>query len=212
MSHVLLEKTDHLSDTIFRYQRGKHIMATPSQLVLRSDVEFAAGKREVILDGWNKRARDAQINLRILLAAEHDHGGRLLAALVAAHRLTGLERQDHALGQFLGRSRAEGALHFGQYVGPGQHVALNGIAVAEEVTAPGRTVGAGEAGRAAGGVHQADLPHGAGSIHGDIDSLQNQGTRQHVGGIVQRQVLSCGVDCRRSGDAELARVRDCSPC
>ena len=64
LSHVLLEKTDHLSDTIFRYQRGKHIMATPSQLVLRSDVEFAAGKREVVLGGWNKQASDARINVR----------------------------------------------------------------------------------------------------------------------------------------------------
>ena len=49
MSHVLLEKTNHLSDTIFKYQKGKHVMATPSQLVLRSDVDFEAGKRETIL-------------------------------------------------------------------------------------------------------------------------------------------------------------------
>ena len=40
ISHVLLEKTDHLSDTIYRYQKGKHVMATPSQLVLRSDLNF----------------------------------------------------------------------------------------------------------------------------------------------------------------------------
>ena len=26
VSHILLEKTDHLSDTIFKYQRGKHII------------------------------------------------------------------------------------------------------------------------------------------------------------------------------------------
>ena len=31
ISHILLEKTDHLSDTIFKYQKGKHVMATPSQ-------------------------------------------------------------------------------------------------------------------------------------------------------------------------------------
>ena len=46
ISHVLLEKTDHLSDTIYRYQKGKHVMATPGLLVLRSDCEFGAGKRE----------------------------------------------------------------------------------------------------------------------------------------------------------------------
>ena len=64
LSHVLLEKSDHLSDTIFRYQRGKHIMATPSQLVLRADCSFAAGKREAILDAWNGEAKAAGINVR----------------------------------------------------------------------------------------------------------------------------------------------------
>src|SRR5688500_4358322 len=52
LSHLLIEKTDHLSDTIFKYQKGKHVMATPSQLVLRSDCDFEAGKRESILDRW----------------------------------------------------------------------------------------------------------------------------------------------------------------
>jgi cGMP-dependent protein kinase 2 len=52
LTYVLLEKTDHLSDTIYKYQKGKHIMATPVQLELRSDVDFEAGKRETILDRW----------------------------------------------------------------------------------------------------------------------------------------------------------------
>lgn len=62
--HVLLEKTDHLSDTIFKYQRGKHIMATPDQLVLRSDMPFAAGSRENILQGWEDKANAGKINVR----------------------------------------------------------------------------------------------------------------------------------------------------
>jgi CRP-like cAMP-binding protein/Fe-S-cluster-containing hydrogenase component 2/thioredoxin reductase len=52
LSHVLIEKTDHLSDTIYKYQKGKHVMATPASLVLRSDLDFDAGKREAILDTW----------------------------------------------------------------------------------------------------------------------------------------------------------------
>ncbi|MEY4966124.1 MAG: hypothetical protein RL274_1707 [Pseudomonadota bacterium] len=64
LRHVLLEKTDHLSDTIFRYQRGKHIMATPSQLVLRSDCSFAAGKRETVLETWSREAAKHSINVR----------------------------------------------------------------------------------------------------------------------------------------------------
>ncbi|MEO0906309.1 MAG: cyclic nucleotide-binding domain-containing protein [Pseudomonadota bacterium] len=63
MSHILLEKTDHLSDTIFKYQKGKHVMATPSDLQLRAGgyeegaldgMQFAEGTREKILGIWNK--------------------------------------------------------------------------------------------------------------------------------------------------------------
>lgn len=53
LSHVLIEKTGHLSDTIWNYQHGKHVMATPSQLVLRAGVAFAAGSRESVLAGWD---------------------------------------------------------------------------------------------------------------------------------------------------------------
>lgn len=63
IAHVLLEKTDHLSDTIYKYQKGKHVMATPSQLVLRSDFDFDAGKRETILGTWDKQAQEQGINV-----------------------------------------------------------------------------------------------------------------------------------------------------
>ena len=56
ISHVLLEKTGHLSDTIYKYQKGKHVMATPAALVLRSDLPFDAGKRETVLDAWDRQA------------------------------------------------------------------------------------------------------------------------------------------------------------
>src|SRR5690606_4647648 len=68
MSHVLIEKTDHLSDTIFKYQKGKHVMATPSNLVLRSDLDFDAGKREAILDTWDRQIAEGAIN--VMLNAE----------------------------------------------------------------------------------------------------------------------------------------------
>ena len=64
LSHVLIEKSDHLSDTIFKYQKGKHVMATPSALVLRSDMPFEAGKRETVLDGWDERVAALGINVR----------------------------------------------------------------------------------------------------------------------------------------------------
>ena len=68
LSHVLLEKTDHLSDTIYKYQKGKHVMATPSQLVLRSDMDFEAGKREAVLGTWDRLAAEHKIN--VMLNAE----------------------------------------------------------------------------------------------------------------------------------------------
>ncbi|OYX62400.1 MAG: oxidoreductase [Novosphingobium sp. 32-60-15] len=64
LAHVLLEKTDHLSDTIYKYQKGKHVMATPSQLILRSDQEFDAGKKEDILDKWNRRTAELGVNVK----------------------------------------------------------------------------------------------------------------------------------------------------
>jgi CRP-like cAMP-binding protein/Fe-S-cluster-containing hydrogenase component 2/thioredoxin reductase len=68
IAHVLLEKTDHLSDTIYKYQKGKHVMATPSQLVLRSDMNFEAGKRESVLGTWDRMAAEHRIN--VMLNAE----------------------------------------------------------------------------------------------------------------------------------------------
>ncbi len=64
ISHVLLERTDHLSDTIYKYQRGKFVMSTPDVLPLRADVTFAAGKREGILGNWEKQVAELNTNVR----------------------------------------------------------------------------------------------------------------------------------------------------
>jgi Fe-S-cluster-containing hydrogenase component 2/thioredoxin reductase/CRP-like cAMP-binding protein len=64
MSHMLVEKTDHLSDTIFKYQKGKHVMATPEVLPLRSDIAFAAGKREMVLDAWGEAVEKMSAQVR----------------------------------------------------------------------------------------------------------------------------------------------------
>jgi cGMP-dependent protein kinase 2 len=64
LSHVLVEKSDHLSDTIYKYQKGKHVMATPSNLVLRSDLDFDAGKREVVLGTWDEQTGGHKVNVR----------------------------------------------------------------------------------------------------------------------------------------------------
>lgn len=63
LSHALLEKTDHLSDTIFKYQKGKHVMATPNRLDLRSDCRFDEGSREAILGIWDEDAAANKVNV-----------------------------------------------------------------------------------------------------------------------------------------------------
>jgi CRP-like cAMP-binding protein/Fe-S-cluster-containing hydrogenase component 2/thioredoxin reductase len=65
LAHVLLEKTDHLCDTIYKYQKGKHVMATPSQLVLRSDLSFEAGKRERVLGTWDEMTAGHKVNVKL---------------------------------------------------------------------------------------------------------------------------------------------------
>ncbi len=65
MSHILLEKTDHLSDTIFKYQKGKHVMATPAHLVLRSDLGFDAGKREAVLETWDRQVAEGKVEVML---------------------------------------------------------------------------------------------------------------------------------------------------
>ena len=64
LSHVLLEAERHASNTIYKYQKGKHVMAEPSVLPLRSALAFGAGVREGILESWNQSLRQHQVNVR----------------------------------------------------------------------------------------------------------------------------------------------------
>ena len=64
VSHVLLERTSHLSDTIYKYQKRKHVMASPEALPLRSDVSFDAGARETILDAFDAGLSRSLANVR----------------------------------------------------------------------------------------------------------------------------------------------------
>jgi CRP-like cAMP-binding protein/thioredoxin reductase/Na+-translocating ferredoxin:NAD+ oxidoreductase RNF subunit RnfB len=63
-SHVLLEAEPHLSNTIYRYQKGKFVMDEPAILPLRSPVPFKAGSRETILGAWDEAAARLKVNVR----------------------------------------------------------------------------------------------------------------------------------------------------
>ena len=62
--HVLLEASPQLSNTIFRYQKGKHVMAEPDALPLRSPLSFQAGSRESILDAWDQGVANLGVKVR----------------------------------------------------------------------------------------------------------------------------------------------------
>ena len=64
VAHVLLEGERQPSNTIFKYQKGKHVMAEPQILPLRSPLPFEAGKREAVLDKWNRELAKLGANLR----------------------------------------------------------------------------------------------------------------------------------------------------
>jgi CRP-like cAMP-binding protein/Fe-S-cluster-containing hydrogenase component 2/thioredoxin reductase len=65
VSHVVFERTPHVNDTIFKYQKRKHVMATPEVLALRSDLDFKEESREEVIESWAKSAETAKINLRL---------------------------------------------------------------------------------------------------------------------------------------------------
>ena len=58
-SYILLEGFTAHAKTIQRYQKGKHVMAEPGFLDLRSDMGFAAGSREKILARMGRRPAQA---------------------------------------------------------------------------------------------------------------------------------------------------------
>lgn len=64
-THVLLEGSPTHAKTIQRYQKGKHVMAEPGFLDLRSDLRFTAGSREQILEAWREDYQRVGVNIRL---------------------------------------------------------------------------------------------------------------------------------------------------
>ncbi|HEV7667136.1 MAG TPA: cyclic nucleotide-binding domain-containing protein [Thermoanaerobaculia bacterium] len=81
LSYVVLERADHLADTIHSYQKRKHVMAEPGLVPLRSELPFAAGSRESILDGWARLVKERGIDVRFrqeMTGLEAREGGFLV--------------------------------------------------------------------------------------------------------------------------------------
>src|SRR6187402_1283989 len=65
VTHVLFEAEPRLSSTIQKYQKGKHVMAEPQILPLRSPLPFEAGKRESVLAAWEREVTGLGVNVRL---------------------------------------------------------------------------------------------------------------------------------------------------
>ena len=63
LRYVVLERADHLADTISNYQRSKLVMAEPALVPKRSELPFEAGTREQVLTAWQNFA--ASQNLQV---------------------------------------------------------------------------------------------------------------------------------------------------
>jgi Fe-S-cluster-containing hydrogenase component 2/thioredoxin reductase/CRP-like cAMP-binding protein len=64
LSHLLLERAPQLADTIYKYQKGKPVMAQPAALPLVADLPFTAGSREAVLAAWSDSVAAAGVNFR----------------------------------------------------------------------------------------------------------------------------------------------------
>jgi CRP-like cAMP-binding protein/thioredoxin reductase len=76
LDYVVLERADHLADTVFCYQKRKHVMEEPMPVPQRGALPFAAGSRESILAAWSQFAAGLQIRFRQeMTALERVDGG-----------------------------------------------------------------------------------------------------------------------------------------
>src|SRR5579859_1814154 len=64
MSHILLEASPHIANTVYLYQKNKFVMSEPMVLPLRSPLPFGAGSREAVLSKWAHRADELKVNIR----------------------------------------------------------------------------------------------------------------------------------------------------
>lgn len=65
LNYILLEKTDHIADTIFCYQKGKFVMAEPSKIPARGDLWLEPTEREEVLSRWNEAVQREGLNLSV---------------------------------------------------------------------------------------------------------------------------------------------------
>jgi CRP-like cAMP-binding protein/Fe-S-cluster-containing hydrogenase component 2/thioredoxin reductase len=90
LSHVLLEASADIANTVRRFQKGKLVMSEPAQVPLRSSLSFLPGTREKVLETWQRELQDHGINLRTeaTVSAISGHQGDFRITLASGERLT----------------------------------------------------------------------------------------------------------------------------
>ena len=150
-THILLEGFGVHAKTVQRYQKGKHVMAEPGFLDLRSDMHFVAGAREQILGQWQEDLQKTGANIRFgaeVKSIEGDKGNFSIAltdgSAIAAEsvvlaiglegnpRKLGVEGQDLARVQYQLDDTKEYNEEKILVVGAGDAAIENAIALAEQ--------------------------------------------------------------------------------
>jgi CRP-like cAMP-binding protein/thioredoxin reductase/Fe-S-cluster-containing hydrogenase component 2 len=86
--HILLEAEQHAADTIYKYQKGKHVMAEPGVLPLRSPMTFTAGSRESIIGAWDEELKKYNVNIRYGAQVTGITGGKGNFTITLANKTT----------------------------------------------------------------------------------------------------------------------------
>lgn len=60
---TLVLEQGEVANTIFNFQKKKHVMSEPGMIPLRSDLQFEAGTREVILHAWHDAVQKYQVQI-----------------------------------------------------------------------------------------------------------------------------------------------------
>jgi len=64
LRYVLLERTDHLADTVHCYQKRKFVMAEPGLVPQAGPLPFEAGSREEVLEAWQRTVEGKRLEVR----------------------------------------------------------------------------------------------------------------------------------------------------
>jgi CRP-like cAMP-binding protein/Fe-S-cluster-containing hydrogenase component 2/thioredoxin reductase len=90
VSHVLLEASTEIANTVRRFQKGKLVMSEPAQVPLRSSLSFSPGTQEHVLETWQRELEERRVNLRTDATVSFISGqqGNFRIALASGDSLT----------------------------------------------------------------------------------------------------------------------------